>query len=42
MVEGRPTQEALNDQHRIEFVLQHLYQINQAMKYVIATKRQSI
>ncbi|KAI6702998.1 hypothetical protein NL676_012134 [Syzygium grande] len=32
MVEGRPTQEALNDQHRIEFVLQHLYQINQAMK----------
>ncbi|KAF7850283.1 hypothetical protein BT93_L5656 [Corymbia citriodora subsp. variegata] len=31
-VKGRPTLEALKDQHRIEFVLQHLYHINQAMK----------
>ncbi|KAF8036947.1 hypothetical protein BT93_B0005 [Corymbia citriodora subsp. variegata] len=37
-VDARPIKEALKDQHRIKFVLQHLYWIKQAMKKGVNVK----
>lgn len=34
-VQGRPLAVALNDPHRIDCIKQHLFHINNALKYVL-------